>query len=133
MSYTHTIGVSYSGTGGTVSASFTQTEEGLEEAEIAFASNDDDQNYAFDLDQSQMKTFWMMATKDCIVEFSGNSESSSSPDYFELTANVPIFWSEGMASNVSNPVTSDITSLYITQSESEAGILYIRALYDPTL
>ncbi len=128
MSYTHILGITYSGSTGIISASFTETYEGLAAAEITFASDDTNTQYAYALDYLLMKTFWMMATQDCQVELSGSSESSSSPQFWPLSANVPVFWADSMGSNVSNPITEDIADVYIT-AEGTAGILYLRALY----
>lgn len=84
---------------------------------------------AFTYDFSQGKTFLMWST----VAMTVKTNNAGSPiQTFTLVANVPIIWSAGQASAV-NPITTDITALYVSNASGGAGILNIRALQDPTV
>jgi len=84
---------------------------------------------AFTLDVSQCKAF-------AIWSVGGNmtveTNSSSSPvDTFALVDGVAVLWSVAQPNTPDNPVTTDITALYVTNTGT--AVLHVRSLSDPTV
>lgn len=76
---------------------------------------------------SAMKTFFMLSETDLTVK----TNSTSVPDdTLILKAGVPISWHE--KSNHSNPLTADVTKIYVTEDASKADFLTLRVLQDVT-
>ncbi len=84
---------------------------------------------AFVLDVSQLKMFAIWSTGgNMTVE----TNSSSSPiNTFTLVDGVPQIWSISQTPALTNPITADITAIYVTNTGT--AVLSIRSLYDPTV
>lgn len=125
MAITHRITVQWQRGSDALAQSFeisSGAEFSLEEAFTAA----NDQLMAMVMDVSQMKALYISADQDCTLEFN----SSSSPTFtLTIDADHPLSWTNGVG--YSNPLTADITALYV--SAAVAGTLNIRILYDPTV
>jgi len=79
------------------------------------------------IDVSEVKFLMLVSDKAVTVE----TNSGTVPDYtFTLGANVPWVWHESMG--IANPITVDITSLFVTNASGAAAALQMRVLVDPT-
>lgn len=81
----------------------------------------------FALDISKCVGFYMVSD----VAMTVKTNSSGSPqETFTLTADEPVFWNDAMSMTISSLFAGDVTALYVTNTT--AGTLRIRAIYDPT-
>lgn len=81
----------------------------------------------FTADVSQTKLVWISADGDLTLEFN----SSSAPDFtIALTDSIPVLWVTGDLA--SNPLSQDVTALYVTNATGAAVNLTIVYLEDPT-
>lgn len=79
------------------------------------------------LDVSEVSFVWMKSTVDMTLK----TNSTSSPtDTISLAANKPLVWFTGCY--YSNPLTADVTQMYITNASGLAGTFEMRALPTPT-
>ena len=133
MPFTHTITQTTTYDDGAVNVSkpMSDAQTAGEEHNIAesIADGQTDLLVAYTLDFSQAKTFVMWPT----VAMTIKTNSSGTPaQTFVLSAFEPVVWSAGQTA-VTNPITTDITALYVTNASGAAGILNIRSLQDPTV
>jgi len=128
MSVTQTIQITING----AAASQTQTVTGTGTlvatlADEAFASDAADTLMNIAIDFSALQSLYICATEGCTVE----TNSGAAPDdTFTLTADTPIVWYTGCG--YTNPITADVTKVYVTQTAATAGTLRIEALQDAT-
>jgi len=131
MSFTHTVrqNTSYTDSNGNVSRASTNTQVAGSELSISESITDSlSQLVAFTLDVSQCKSFaiWSVGGNMTV----GTNDTITPDNVFDLVDGKPIIWSAGMVDSPTNPVTTDIIALYVTNT-GEAR-LEIRALFDPT-
>lgn len=105
-------------------------ENNLSEAIAGSATN---APVAFAADISQVKELWMSCDKAVTVK----TNSSGSPvNTFSLAANVPFSWIVGdppMRDSSGTAVTTDITSLFLTNADAGEAAFELRCLIDPTV
>lgn len=78
------------------------------------------------VDATNMKSFALVSDQDVTVK----TNSSSTPDdTFTLKANKPIVWTENMPNN---PLSADITSIFVTNSSGASATVRLVSGYDPT-
>ena len=131
MSKTHTIVETIAYTSSDLSR-FTQTTSQTAGSETVVSESFTDATdalVAFTLDVSQCKSLAMWSVGgNMTVE----TNSSSSPaDTFALVDGVPVVWSSAMLGTPDNPVGTDVTALYVTNTGTAR--LEIRVLFDPTV
>lgn len=79
------------------------------------------------VDVSALKAILLLADQSLTVK----TNDGSSPDQtLSLAAGVPFFWQANCG--ITNPLTDDISALYITNASGVATTLYIRVLQDGT-
>lgn len=79
------------------------------------------------LDRSRLKSLVLICDQPVLVK----TNSSTTPDdTFTLPADIPLIWVEGMFHE--QPLTEDVTALYVTSQGEAAGTLRLFALQDPT-
>lgn len=125
--YIHTLGASISTPGGSLPV----TQKQYQGAAISELQEDIpigvDTPLAFTLDVSAVKSFVAMSTVDVTVETNDGTTPGST---LALKAGVPYVWNSDSYDTFK--LTVDVTSLFVTNGGAAAGILYIRALTDPT-
>lgn len=92
-------------------------------------SNQTDLAVAFALTIAKLKGFYMVSDVNMTVE----TNNGAAPDNtFTLLANQPVVWDISMANwfPIADLFSANVTSLFITNTT--AGTLTIRAVYDPT-
>lgn len=134
MSLTHKItqNISYSGTGvGTlsISASSEQTAGQFVEVNESIPDASTDLEVALELDVTQMKL--LLISADGAITIETNSGSTPADTILVDTSN-PKIWFDGQL-GVSNPFTTDVTALFVTNASGAAVQLKLRALVDPTV
>jgi len=86
-----------------------------------------DMEIIFAVPYAQIKAILLASDQAITVEVN----SSSAPDQiFTLLANQPLLWLYG--DPIANPITQDITKLYITNASGAAAALEVRAILDAT-
>ncbi len=132
MSLDHTITREWGDGTSTLTQSKTQT-DGLESnLSKEVADGEVDKHFSWPIDVSTLKSLHMQSDQDITVETNNPAGTSAAADQtFTLLAGQPISWGSGDA--VDNPITDDITDIYITNASGSAAQLEFRALMDPTL
>ena len=127
MSFTHIIVSTWKSGNDELVKSETLTGSGEVRISEAIADSETDLEITFTLDQSAMQSFYMVSDQDIMVE---TNNGAAPTDTFTLLANIPLPWTSGRRSI--NPVTADITALFITNSSGSTANLEIRVLTDST-
>lgn len=127
MSFTDTLSIQYNLNGTPVTKEVQATGSSIVQLQEAFADDDSDLEIVAAIDVSALELLIVEATADCTVE----TNSASTPDNtLTLTAGVPVIWYPGCGH--SNPLTADVTSLFVNPTAATAGVLSIKALTDAT-
>ena len=96
-----------------------------------YADGETDKVINISIDYSQVKALFIGSDQDVLLETNNPGGSSGSADQeFELKANCPIIWTEDDIET--NPITADITVIYLTNASGSAANVEIHALYDAT-
>lgn len=80
------------------------------------------------LDISQAKHLMILADQDLTIYT--NADAPGQTDTLNLKANYPIFWTPTLGN--ANPLTADVTALFVDNTSGSATILKIDCLEDPT-
>lgn len=124
---THSINTSVSTGANTRSSSYEITADGSATREVPIGNAASDFQVDVNIDMSEMKSFLLKADVGMTVK----TNSSGTPDdTFTLKAGVPLLWTEN--SYFSNPLSADVTALYVTNDQGESGELVVEALEDST-
>jgi len=127
MTITHSITWTWTQSGDSESNT-ENVSAGLEKnLDEAVADSETDLEITYEIDQSAMQSFYMVSDQDVTVE---TNDGAAPDDTFSLQANIPLVWTAN--SNLTNPVTTDITALFVTNASGSTANLKIRALVDPT-
>jgi hypothetical protein len=104
------------------------TVEGEHAVDASLAASTNDIAFALAVDVSQMKTLYLYSTTDTTVE----TNSSSSPaNSISLQGGVPYLWTS--TSGIANPLTTDVTSLFLSNGEASIASFSLRIGYDASL
>lgn len=131
---THSFTRGWTNGGGTISRTIavqSGAELNIDESIPALTT---DQLVAFAMDVSQLKGFYIVSDLPLVLE----TNSAGSPvNTITLAANIPYVWVFGDAAirdTAGAVITTDITAIYATNVHAtQAALLEIRALYDPTV
>lgn len=85
-----------------------------------------DQEVAFTLDFSQLKSLFILADGNMTLE----TNNAAGDDEITLVAGVPYIWNTD--SYNSCLITQDVTALFMTDTSSATNRLRIESVYDPT-
>lgn len=124
---THTLIMGWASGGDNLSKSVVQTADGETNLDIAVPDSSTDLLVAFVADVSQMKSLFLLSDKDVTIE---TNSGSAADDTIDLKANVPVMWVDG--GTLANPLTTDVTALYITNASGSAATVNLRMLIDST-
>lgn len=115
--------------GGTevISRTNTYSASGLIKVNEAIANGQTDKVVTFTADQSAMSAFWLMSDQIVTVE---TNNGTTPTDTFVLTANEPLVWVS--TGEYTNPITADITAIYITNASGSTANVEIGVLQDAT-
>lgn len=105
----------------------TYTGTGGIEIEESIADSTTDGEVAFTLDVSEIVAFWAHSDQAVTIE---TNDGSSPGDTITLAAGVPLIWTEN--DDHANPLTTDVTALFITNASGAAATVSVGAVYDAT-
>lgn len=129
MSFNHTVTISYqAGHEASVGASLDLTGESevnLSGVSVPVASPDTE--VICGLRYSGLKSLFILSTHDLSVE---TNDGTTPDDTITLNANVPYLWLD--ATDDANPLTADVTSLFLTATGTGTATVPLRALQDAT-
>ena len=127
---THAINIGYEevGTNDNVSQAVNITADGkINEGVISVPSESADLQVIQSIDVSQLKSLMLLSTVDMTIE---TNDGTTPADTLTLAANVPLLWFEGCGFD--NPLTTDVTALFLTTGDVGEGTLTMRGLMDLT-
>jgi hypothetical protein len=128
MAFTHTIRTTFSSTGGaSVQGAVATVADAEDNRDITVPPATTDMPVALTLAFAQLKSLFMLSDKD--VSFQTNN-AAVPIDTINLKANVPYQWVS--AGGVTNPITTNITSVFLTNAGATAATVQIRIAVDST-
>ena len=128
MSFTHTITSSVSVTGGegtSHSKSYTADSEKRHSIPVPDSSTDLEVSIAIDV--SLLSNLYLASDQDVTIE---TNNPTTPDDTISLKADVPLIWNAD--AYFTNPLTTDVTKFYITNSSGAAATVVIEVLEDST-
>lgn len=133
MSFTHTLTINHQhidGQGRTTRATETYTKTGGQHVSLSESIPNGSTNLqvALALDASALELLVISADGAITVK---TNNSSTPDDTFALTADNGVVWANGMPL-ASNPLSEDVTTIYVTNASGAAVTLTVLALLDAT-
>ncbi|MFG0247840.1 MAG: hypothetical protein ACF8OB_03050 [Phycisphaeraceae bacterium JB051] len=102
--------------------------EGEQTVEVAVPDSSTDKQIDIVIDVSELKSLYIVSDQDVTIE---TNDGSAPDDTIALKAGIPLMW-ESVSGYFSNPFSTDITGLYITNSSGSDATVTIRVLEDVT-
>lgn len=131
--FTHRVERKWTADNETLNAAFNVTGGAESNIDEAIPDSSVDLTVVFNLDVSEVKVLFILSDQDISIE---TNDGVAPDNTFDLAANVPFLWTseDGPALTDTDgvAVTSDITSLHVTNSAGVSATLQIRSLFDPT-
>jgi len=127
MSLTHTIVEIVSTAGRTLTKQNSYSGGSQLTVSEPIADSETDYEIAFALDVSEIAAIYIVSDQDVLFE---TNDGSSPDDTISLKAGVPYIWTED--SYHVCLLTTDITSIFITNASGAAAQLEIEVVFDPT-
>ncbi len=122
--FTGKVTLTYSDGSPAVTGSVTQTADAIMDRTELLVAGQTDLTVDFDCVYTRVKELFLLSSQDTTVK----TNSSTGTDTISLKATVPFWWSS--ASGVANPLSADITILYLTNgSGTLPAQCEIRCLY----
>lgn len=104
------------------------TAEGEQTIEVPVSDSVADKQVDISIDVSEIKSLFLVSDQDVTIE----TNSDSAPDdTIALKANIPLIW-ENVSGYYSNPLTTDVTALFITNASGTDATVTLRVLEDVT-
>lgn len=129
MAITHIHTLSWTRAGETITKQVTLQSDAEDNREIAVASDATDFEVAWVVDVTQVVGIYMVAGSALTLET--NADDATGGQTITLAADKPFVWYAGCG--LTNPLTPDIDSLFVTNTGGTATTLYIRLLIDSTV
>ncbi|HAI11075.1 MAG TPA: hypothetical protein DCM28_05180 [Phycisphaerales bacterium] len=104
------------------------TADGEITAEIAVPDSSTDLQATVGIDVSEIKSLYLLSTQDVTIE---TNDGSSADDTIALKAGIPLIW-ENVSGYYDNPLSTDVTDLYITNASGSDATVTLRVLQDVT-
>lgn len=123
---THTLTLAF-GTTGDVMKAVPLTVQAEQNIDVSIPSTTTDLHAIFNLLIAQMTDLFIVSDKDVTIQ---TNDGTSPDDTITLLADKPFCWYLGCG--IANPITADITDLYITNAGGAAALVKIRSGYDAT-
>lgn len=97
--------------------------DGSTTLDVTVAGSTTNEAHAFSLDKTKLQSWYLVSSQNVTIK----TNSTGSPgNTWNLIANVPFVWSAS-AAYFSNPVSANITTLYITNSGTTSARVRLRA------
>lgn len=125
-SHVHTL--TYTRSGEQISKSVTLTADGEVNTDVSLTSTQSNKEADITLDVSAMSALYIRSDVGCVIKT--NATGTSASNTLTLEADKPLDWYLGCG--MSNPLTVDVTKIYVTNSDATTGNVYWRSLQDNT-
>lgn len=123
----HNIDLTWSRGNETVNQRVTASADSETNNDIAVAAATTDKLVNIAIDVSEVKSLFLLSDKDVTLQ----TNNGNTPDNtITLKAGVPVIWYPD--SGYSNPLTTDVTKIYITNAGASDATVKIRVLQDST-
>jgi hypothetical protein len=124
MSFTHTLTQGYATNVGTVAtATLSFTGDAEDDLDVAVPASTTNQTYAMTINKTAVQSMLIYCDQSATIK----TNSATSPqDTISLSAGVPVIWNT--SSGATEPISGNVTSLYVTNSNSVTANLKIRVL-----
>lgn len=127
MSITHTYTLGYARSGESISQTVAVSNDSELNADVALTASEANKRVAMAIDVSQMKGLFISSDVDVTIE---TNNSGTPVDTLSISADEPLIWFA--TSPLTNPLGTDVTTIYVTNGEATAGTCKIRVLIDGT-
>jgi len=125
-SHIHTL--TYTRSGEQISKSVTITKDGEINTDVSLTSTQANKEADINLDVSAMGSLFISSDVACVVRT--NATGTSADNTLTLAAGYPLEWYSG--SGIANPLTADVTQVFVTNLATTTGTVQIRTLQDNT-
>ncbi len=127
MSFSQTVTQGWSGNGRGYTASKAYSADGSESRDVSVPDSSTDLEVVIGIDYDEVVNLFLYSDQDVTIE----TNSGSVPDdTISLKAGVPLNWNAD--SYFDNPLSADVTSLFITNASGAAATVRIEVLQDST-
>lgn len=128
MAFTHTIRTQWTSPNGGVDVAGVVSEvaDAEQNRSLAVAASTPDQEFDLDFLLADLKSIFMLASEDLTIET--NATDHAGGQQIDLVAGVPFVWCQ--SSGAANPITANVTRIFVTNAEARAATLEIRVLFD---
>ncbi len=124
----HTLSIAFGDGASALKNSHSIDAQGFQEIEVPIGALATDTEIALVVDVSQVTFFWMFC--DGAVQIETNAVNAAGGQTIQLGASKNFIWESG--SGIANPLTLDITKIFVTNAVNTARTLKIRYKYDAT-
>ncbi len=124
----HTLSIGFGDGASALKNSQRIDSQGYMEIDVPIGALATDTEIALVVDVSQITMFWMFC--DGAVQIETNANNAAGGQTIQLGENKNFFWESG--NGLTNPLTPDITKLFVTNAVNTARTLKIRYKYDAT-
>jgi len=105
----------------------TITTDAVTEHALVIPDSTSDQLITIAIDFSELEALYLFSDQDVTIE---TNDGTTPDDTFSLVAGVPIAWNTDCGHD--NPLTADVTAMYITNATGETANVKIRVAQDST-
>jgi len=127
MAITHTLTLGWARSGESISAAVAVSNDTEKNADVTLTASQANKQVALTIDVSELKALFISSDVACTVE---TNNSTTGDDTLTIVADQPLVWFTGCG--LTNPLGTDVTTVYVTNDEATAGTCKIRALVDGT-
>ena len=124
---THTYALGITAGGVALAYEVALTADAETSFDLTIADGVNDQLVTIAIDFSELEGLFIYSDYAITVE---TNDGTTPDDLITVAAGVPVVWYTGCDHD--NPLTADVTALYMTELSSANNRLRIRSVYDPT-
>jgi hypothetical protein len=131
MSFTHTIGITWSGGTTTVTGSFTNTADGEDNRDVTVPAANTLTPLLVNMacDVSQLKSLLISSDKDISIK---TNDPDTPQETIPIKAGVPYIYVSNAGANNAVPFAGDVTVMYFLNAGASPATVKIRMLQDST-
>jgi hypothetical protein len=123
----HTLTLSWSRSGESISQSVTVEAAGEHNCNVTVPAATTDKRADIAIDVSEMKSLYIHSDQNVVIE---TNNATTPANTLIIAANKPLIWFIGCG--LTNPLTADVTAIFITNAGTSPANVRIRVLEDAT-
>lgn len=125
----HTLTLSWSRSGETISQTVTITDSGELNRDFTVGASTNDVQVECPIDVDKVKSLYIHSDETVTFEFNDNAGAQGS---FTVTADVPIVFCTGCGWDLADLLPADVTSFYVSNAGGSTATVKIRIVEDNT-